>query len=146
MDELDFFEVVSTLMVLFIHKQEPSVGQDIRQHSCKGALRITIEMPFALAVKALAIAGRYVVTIPNSLKTHEKSLEKSLSGEFLAQELAEGYRVGGIAHEDPLVDIQTNADDAVLDGDTLQAILDEHATEFAIADIDIIGPLDGRLS
>ena len=146
MDELDFFEVVSTLMVFFIHEQEPSIGQDVRQHGCKGTLRVAIGMPFALAVKALAIAERHVATIPNSPKTHEKSLEKSLSGEFLVQELAEGYRVGGIAQKDPLVDIQANADDAVLDSNTLQAILDEHAAEFAIADIDIIGPLNGRLS
>ena len=141
-----FLELIDALLAYGVAKDEPTILPYILQQTCKGALRITVEFPFALAVKSSAVAGGHVLTVPNGLKSHEEILEQWLAGDLPIQELTEGYRVGGIAHKYPLVYVQANANDAVLDHAALQTILDEHATEFTIADIDIIRPLDGHLS
>ena len=53
-----------------------------------------------------------------------------------------GYRIDEIGAERPLVDIQSDTDDAGPDETVLQGVLDKHPADLPVADIDVVRPLD----
>jgi len=79
------------------------------------------------------------------IERYEKPIKDLIKGRLLANELIEGNGIRRITYKDLLIDIQSDADDTVLDCRTLQTVLYQYATDFPITHIDIVRPLDSNL-
>ena len=53
-------------------------------------------------------------------------------------------RIGGIAQESLLIDVDTDAHDARGDVAAIQGVLQQHAAHLLVLPIDVVGPLDGE--
>ena len=70
-------------------------------------------------------------------------LEDEATLEVAAHKLTQRDGVGGVAEEALLVDIDAAANDAAVDEGAAKGVLDEDAGNLLVADVDIVGPLDG---
>ena len=117
--------------------ERSAVGQTIGVH-----LITTIDQRVVVALQLLARSlGKLVVTRHNLAG---KRLQNLLSIEFTTRKQAHRGRVGECRIELCLVDIQPNADNRAGKVRATQIVLDQHAADFAIADIDVVCPFDSR--
>lgn len=65
-----------------------------------------------------------------------------MEGGLAGGELDDGDGVGGVGEEFALIDVEADADDGFVDVCAGDCVLDKDAADLAVADVDVVGPLD----
>ena len=72
--------------------------------------------------------------------------QQLLAVRLMLADLPERYRIGCVAVECALVDIQPHADDAVADPLALQPVLYQYASNLSVAPVDVVRPFDAQVT
>ena len=150
---LNLFEGVASILPHFIGDNEVTRGLHVGDGSAKLALGVGKAMELALAIEMGEIglvefvAAVLLCQVELAREVFDDTLEHETALHLVAQQLSQGYGVEmgrSVGREGGLIDVDTNAHDAVFKLLTLQVILDEHAANLLVATIDVVGPLDGH--
>ena len=118
--------------------ERSAVGQSIGVR-----LITTIDQRVVVALQLLARSlGKLVVTRHNLAG---ERLQNLLTIEFVTRKQTHRGGVGKRRIELHLIDIQANADNCAGEVRPTQVVLDQHTADLAVADVDVVGPLDLRL-
>ena len=117
--------------------ERSAVGQTIGVR-----LITTIDQRVVVALQLLArTLGKLVVACHNLAG---ERLQNLLTIELVSCEQAHRGRVGERGIELHLIDVQPNADNRAGKVRTTKIVFDQHATDFAVADVDVVCPFDSR--
>ena len=105
----------------------------------------------AIGVETLATIEHADVSLFHILVTIvgesvENVVQQSLLVCLVPMNLPKRYRIGSIALELSLVDIDANADNRLSDGLSCQPMLYQDATYLGIPPINVVGPLDAHIA
>ena len=118
--------------------ERSAVGQSIGVR-----LITTIDQRVVVALQLLArTLGKLVVARHNLAG---KRLQNLLTIELVSREPTHRGRVGERGIELHLIDVQPNADNRAGKVRPTKIVFDQHAADLAVANVDVVGPLDLRL-
>ena len=136
-------------MALTVVKDEMTVILDLHHRRLKLTVFVTI-LEIAVTTKEIRSVKRHnllVVAIAKveqiALKDLHNLLQQGLAVSLLAKDLIQRHRIGRVAVELLLIDINAGADDTVADMSLRQAVLNDGSTDLLVVPIDIVRPLDG---
>lgn len=144
-----FFKGINALLPLAIAQYKLSVGAHTLYLSLETSVGIAIGIVACCPVQPFQIsffnlASLRVEQLPVVFrKQAEHVAQNGCSVYFLAQELVERYRVGGLTAELALVNVNAYSGERGGYVRTAEVVFEQHATNFTVAAINVIGPLDG---